>query len=225
MEKLLFMHEAKDGVDLYLYFESVLLPQFSKKKVEVPPYAPGTTYYLELPYPVVSPRLYQTNSRLAKALGIRDSVFAEICRGERVIVTGNRDEVLKTLDERDRRSLVTYGDALILHHLLIEGYRGVSALDYFLKHHLPDITLRRDATVSAVRVDYETVKALIKGQDAFLEDPVFSAYADVFSHIARVSVLYMKNAPRIIQNYEQVQLSRALEKLIKVAPYPIDYTE
>ena len=220
-KELLFLTHVEGGVDLYPYFEAVIYPDRCPVKLKAPAFHPDTVYYLPLPFPIVSPRIWQKPSRLAMALGMDEAVFADLCSGSRVILN---QEAQKALAENggSAEGGVFYRDDLILRPAAFEGLSTTAAFLYLCEHYLEGLSLREDCIVSAIRVDRATVEALSLDEKAFLENEIRMAYTRVFSRIVRVMRLHVLSAPRIVMRNEIWLLNKAIESLAKIAPFAME---
>ena len=220
-KELLFLPRVEGGIDLYPYFEAVLFPDRCPVKLKAPAFHPDTLYYLPLPFPIVSPRVWQKPSRLAMALGMDEAIFADLCSGSRVIL--NKEAQKTFLDNGgSTEGGVFYRDDLILRPAAFEGLSTTAAFLYLCEHYLEGLSLREDCIVSAIRVDRATVEALSMDEEAFLKNEIREAYARVFSRIVRVMRLHVLSAPRIVMRNEIWLLNKTIASLAEIASFPME---
>ena len=212
-EKLLFLKDA-EGVNLYFYFEAAVYPEQATGILPPLPMGEDVSYYLPLPVPLVSPRVYLGKARLAAALGMEADTFAALCRTSHSIVTDPSD-VLEYPTE-------VFRDDLILKSSAGGGLRGVDALRYLCERYLEGLSLREDAVISAVRVDAATAMALAEKKKEALNTPFGRVYVKAFCRVARLLLLCIRNAPDLILRNEIMLLHRTLESLCKVAPFALE---
>lgn len=212
-KKLLFLEKA-EGLDLYPYFEAAIYPERASERLLPLPLDRGTDYYLPLPLPLVSPRIYLGEARLAAALGMEKDVFASLCRTMHAI----NPEIPAQFEYPTE----IYRDDFILKSAGSEGFRGPRALFYLCERYLDGLTLRSDAVIVALRVDYGTAAALAENGEDFLKDPLRKAYAQTFTRIVRLTRVTVLKAPDIIIRNEIMLLHKALERLVSLAPFDLE---
>ena len=220
-KKLLFVNDTRDCVEVFAYFDQAVYPENCDVPLPVATVEADKTYVLTLPFPIVSPRIYQKGSRLSAALGMDPRLFADLCRGKASIVEAD-SEVFRSLRGEDAKKVIPFRDAMIVRSLVSKGYRGAAALRFLCERYLEGLTLREDAVVQTVRVSPEVTEAIFKGEKDFMRNEAHAQYVKVFVRAKRIMRLSILSAPDIILYNEKRMLQCAIEGLVSVSDYPIE---